>query len=88
MERFQAYRLSSRDIQIVAEMLPSHSCPAQHQDDAPSLDPIEQLDTAPVEGAFYAGQFIVQPKSTLTTAAKLRLIDSHSVFTGNWDAED
>jgi hypothetical protein len=85
MERFEAFRLSNRDNQIVTEMLLSHPYPAQHQDDTSSLDPIEQVDTAPIEGAFYAGQFIVQPKASLTTAEKLRLIDSHPVFTGNWD---
>jgi hypothetical protein len=81
MERFEAFRLSNRDIQIVTEMLLSHPYPAQHQDYT-SSDPVEQSNTAPIEGAFYAGQFIVQPKASLTTAEKLRLIDSHPVFTG------
>jgi hypothetical protein len=59
-----------------------HSSHAEDQGDDLCRDFAERPDTVTVEGGYYAGEFIAQPKSLLTTAEKLRLIESHSVFNG------
>jgi hypothetical protein len=59
---------------------PSHSSHAEDQGDDLRQDFVEHPDTVTVEGGYYVGEFIAQPKSLLTTAEKLRLIESHPVF--------
>jgi hypothetical protein len=63
---------------------PSHSSHAEDQGDDLRRDFAERIDTVTVEGGYYAGEFIAQPKSLLTTAEKLRLIESHPAFNGEW----
>jgi hypothetical protein len=61
-----------------------HSIHAEDQGDDLRQDFVEIPDTVTVEGGYYAGEFIAQPKSLLTTSEKLRLIESHPMFNGEW----
>jgi hypothetical protein len=67
--------------QSLSEYLPRLSH-AEDQGDDLHRDFAERLDKVTVEGGYYAGEFIAQPKSFLTTAEKLRLLESHPVFNG------
>jgi hypothetical protein len=55
---------------------------AEDQGDDLRRDFAERLEKVTVEGGYYAGKFIAQPKSLLTTSEKLRLIESYPVFNG------
>mgnify|MGYP003466244676 CR=1 FL=1 len=61
---------------------PSYSSHAEDQGDDLRRDFAANPDKVTVEGGYYAGEFIAQPKSLLTAEEKLRLIESHPVFTG------
>jgi hypothetical protein len=69
--------------QSLSEYLP-RSSHAEDQGDDLHRDFAERLDKVTVEGGYYAGEFIAQPKSLLTTAEKLRLIKSHPLFNREW----
>jgi hypothetical protein len=78
MPKFEANHLD----QSLSEY-PSRSSHAEDQGDDLRRD-LERPEKVTVEGGYYAGEFIAQPKSLLTTAAKRRLIESHPMFNSEW----